>query len=150
MWFITPLVPEYKCFIWLENLEEKSNVLPLTSRRAWSPFCRFFPRPGSGMQALMPSVTQAGPALGSGQPEVEETRLEKISRGSKRFSKSSYLMVMFSETNTCQGEFSTTDKRGKALYSERKLYVSCRSAGNTGGFCRSQSVRIEFHPSQFT
>lgn len=61
----------------------------------------------------MPSVTQAGPALGSGQPEVEETRLEKISRGSKRFSESSYLMVMFSERNTCQVEFSTIDKKEK-------------------------------------
>lgn len=65
---------------------------------------------------------------------MEETRLGKMSRGSKRFSKSSYLMVMFSERNTCKVEFSTIDKKGKALYSERKLYLSCRSAGNTGAF----------------
>ena len=78
-------------------------------------------------------ATQTGPVLGSGRPEVRETRLEKMSRGSKRFSKSSYLMVMFSERNTCKVEFSTIDKKGKALYSERKSCLSCRSAGNTRG-----------------
>lgn len=68
MWFVTPLVLEYKCLKALKNLWEKYSVLP---QGAWKArdlsVCWFSSRPGSGVQVLMLFVNQAGHTLGPSQ-----------------------------------------------------------------------------------
>lgn len=84
MWFVTPLVPKYE---WLKNFEEFTEEIQYASPEnleSKSSVCWFFSRPGSGVQALMPSVDQAGHALGSGQSVEGTIRLEKIKEESTK------------------------------------------------------------------
>lgn len=82
-----------------KNVESKSSV--------WV----FFSKPESGVQALMPSIDQAGHALGSGQSVEGKIRLEKMRKGSMRLPQKFLSYVWFFGRHTCKGEFLTIDKK---------------------------------------